>query len=166
MFDVSKLQGASNLAKELVEKGIAKDFQDALKIIESNNMVKSNEEFKIINNHKDSEEQEEKIQEKEKANENTKSIEDSIAIKKIKEDLAELRDLFERYMTQNDNNLRELDTRLNNLESKIKFNQEVKEEKVKKPEPKKFVTGAGEGLNPDDFAVDKIFNNSNGRLEK
>ncbi|MDK2907573.1 MAG: hypothetical protein PWQ87_31 [Candidatus Woesearchaeota archaeon] len=165
MFDVSKLQGASSLAKELVEKGIAKDFQDALKIIESNKMVKSNEEFNIINNHKDSE-KEEKVKEKEKVQENTTKIEDSVAIKKIKEDLAELRDLFERYAAQNDNNLRELDTRLKNLESKIKFNQEVKEEKVKKPEPKKFVTGAGEGLNPDDFAVDKIFNNSNGRLEK
>jgi hypothetical protein len=181
MFDVSRLQDTSNLAKELVEKGIAKDFDEALKIIESNNMVKSNEEFKTIKDEgaeqtdqkekSDSEQpKQNSMEEKEKMSFKDSKKENNVStgFEELQDKLSELKNLLENYIEQNDRNLQELDERLKKLESqegeKKEPQQKIPKKKGKKPQ--KHVTGAGEGLNPDDFAVDKIFNNSNGRLDK
>ena len=189
MFDVSRLQDTSRLAKELVEKGIAKDFEEAVKMIESKNLVKSNDELQTINSNKTEEFKEEKSAESsndsdsvsEEAQSKSESSVLDESVKKLEQRISQLQALLERYIAQNDKNLMELDSRLKVVEARLasiksgsapvqKQLSSSQSDSGKETEPseaeRKHVTGAGEGLNPDDFAVDKIFNNAHGRLEK
>ncbi|HOI18291.1 MAG TPA: hypothetical protein PLX15_00300 [Candidatus Woesearchaeota archaeon] len=167
MFDVSRLQDATKLAKDLVDRGIAKNYEEAHKMIEEQNMVKTEGEVSVVCGETKKKEQECNCNHKEcSCDGDNKEVLNKI--ESLEKTLKTFSDFLTKYAEQNDKNMQEVDERLKRLEQ----NQSLKPEIQKKIQASnqrpadKPISGNGEGLNPNDFSVEKFFNNAHGKMEK
>ncbi len=171
MFDINKLQEKARLAKELVDKGIAKDINDAYKMIEEQGMIDSKGDEFIFKDKKNDEPEKKKEVVINKVNKDIDK--DHILMDKIKQLEHEIKD--NRMLIENIKHYYEL--KISDLYDKIeKMNKEIikiteflkdlnesekerkesgKDKKVKKDNEKK-----------DNISIESIFNNSNNRLIK
>ncbi|MFH1316327.1 MAG: hypothetical protein ABII01_02310 [Candidatus Woesearchaeota archaeon] len=195
MLNISKLQKKGYLAKEMLRLGVSEDIQQALKQIEDDNLIKSEDDFYVSESYITPEKKaekailDEKDHEKEQNQKVSNELSERLGLLEKKLDL--IADFMNKYKAMNDNNLKEVDSRLKGLQTTI---QEVKEMPkpanvfVEKKEPEEELQGMLEVEqveSPDkinkisefnavdkpkdkwsssDFSVEKIFNNSNGRL--
>lgn len=171
MLDVNKLLEQNKLAKELVDKGIAKDLDEANEMIEKNKMINGNDFSDIIPSRPHGNNSQEKTKEPQ-----VQSIIDESCCKELKEKIMKLEEklkhddevisklinFFNDYKSMNDNNLKEVDKRLKAFESNPKEMQNVEPRKVqsnfKKDDDNK------DNENKSKYSVENIFNNSHGRL--
>lgn len=169
MLDVTKLQEKNNLAKELVEKGLASDINEAYNQIEAKNLTGDNDGFLVGNK---SVEQMEPEPEKPKVVEVAQNSDSSAELQKLSDKIEKVNNFFMQYMQNNDNNLREVDQRLRQINDML---ENIPKEQTLKIEPSKEVPPVEKQetvvekepeMDPGEFAVDKIFDNSHGKLDK
>lgn len=168
MFDVSRLQDATKLAKDLVDRGIAKNYEEAHKMIEEQNMVRSEGEVSVVAGEaKKSETKYENNHERCNCDEENKAL--LLKIESLEQNLKTFSDFLTKYTEQNDKNMQEVDERLKRIEQgqnlKPELQKRIKSTPKERPADRP-ISGNGEGLNPDDFSVQKFFNNAHGKMEK
>ncbi|MBD3259794.1 hypothetical protein GF371_04165 [Candidatus Woesearchaeota archaeon] len=180
-MDVSKIREKGDLAKSLVQRGIAANLQDAYKMIEAKGMIKTNSTS-------DSDHQ--KAMEEIKVDEEIEQIAGSNngilkRVEQLEHMLAQFKEFFNKYKNNNDNNLKELDSGIKMLMRKIdsgaatnvqkrETRQEPQQQRSQHPEqsqeqkqkPQNQAQTPGSNLDPSQFSVEKIFNNSHGRMNK
>ena len=168
MFDVSRLQDATKLAKDLVDRGIAKNYEEAHKMIEEQNMVRTEGEVSVVAG-----EAKKKECECECSHGNCDCDEEKKAllskVDALEKNLKTLSDFLSKYSEQNDKNMQEVDERLKRIEQGQNLKPEIQKKIQSKSQGRpgdKPISGNGEGLNPNDFSVEKFFNNAHGKMER
>jgi len=182
MLDISKLQKKEALAKEMVKLGAAIDLESAYNQIEDNDMVNSHDDFRVME--KKEEPKQVKIEPLNPAQIQSSGAvampgaNDIDIIKRIDEIEKKINDLatfLDKYKTQNDNNLKEVDTTMKNLTMTVrdmKTNARIaaseasspKHQEKKDEDDYQAVTKPKDDWDTSQFAVDKIFNNSHGQM--
>jgi len=167
MFDVSRLQDATKLAKDLVDRGIAKNYEEAHKMIEEQNMVRTEGEVSVVSGETKPNKEAEPAKGKCNCEEENKAL--LSKIDGLEKNLKAMSDFLSKYSEQNDKNMQEVDERLKRLEQgknlKPEIQKKIQSQSQERPADRP-ISGNGEGLNPNDFSVEKFFNNAHGKMEK
>ncbi len=193
MIDVEKIKAQSSLAKSLVERGFATDVEDACLLIEKQGLVYSNEripfterqERELVSRGKMDFVDEVRVKQQKESIIREASgpsarvagdsayVELSRKVDFMEKTINELKTFMNKYREMNDKNLKELDQVVSSMKS-MSFGssngnlqteshpviEQARRDEI--PEAKQQ-TGRGDALNPKDYAVEKIFNFSNGR---
>lgn len=147
-MDVDKIREKGRLAKELVQKGLAPDIQDAFQQIESQEMIRTKEGDFRVSTVTEVPEVEEVVE----VDEGQQTLEPAKEdIKNLKRQVEHISAIFSRYQEQTDKNLIEIDARLREIKNMLSAPRapvEEKEEQV--PE----------------ISIEEMFSNAHGRLDK
>jgi|SRR3989344_4218789 len=193
MIDVEKIKAQSSLAKSLVERGFATDVEEACLLIEKQGLVHSNDRIPFTERQEREltsrgkmdfvdevrmKQQNESII-REASGPSARVAGDSAYIELarkvdfMEKTMNELKSFMNKYREMNDKNLKELDQVVNSMKSmrlgssngsSQVVSQPVVEQARREEIPEaKPQTGRGDSLNPRDYAVEKIFNFSNGK---
>jgi len=177
-MDVNKIQEKSVLARELINKGVVADYEAACQMIDEKGLVKNSS----VPNYGSAMPQQNMNNERNEHGDNRRLAD-------LEKSLAQIKDFIMRYTKNNDSNLREIDEKMNRIlqfqsktsqNSIIEESEEIIVEENKTPEKintvaqpiqQQLPTQAKKSnhpqghLNPNDFAVEKYFNNSHGKLK-
>ncbi|MDK2850100.1 MAG: hypothetical protein PWP03_532 [Candidatus Woesearchaeota archaeon] len=191
MLDFEKIQKKANLAKELVNKGIASDLEEAYEMIENGGLVNSSEddskffENTRINKGKLTEsiskaDTDEKTNAPPKETKKTSDLSYKVEVlnerlMRLQERVSTLSKHLENLQSYFDTNLQAIETRLKQLEQGFNNNVErvsveednTKQEKEKqeeKPKQKQPEKPKEEPKIDPNISIENIFNNSNNRL--
>lgn len=163
MFDVEKITKASKLAKELVEKGLAKDINEALEMAQG--MSNFKDEDNVLHS--------QKIEETEKQEEN----ELKNHIERLKQRINKMELFINDYTSKNEENIKNINAHLERMSNAVEhlkkapYSEKKSDQSVQKtPEqskekdefpqkPKKR-----DEIDKNIYDVNKIFDNSHSRL--
>ena len=179
-MDVFKLQEKNRLAKALVEKGIASDMHDAFNQIEKKGMVKEfgdtvAEEMEMEDAVAAVQRQQQSMMERGDLDKHADVLN---RLESIEGTLSAFKEFFGKYKELNDNNLKEVDSRLKEIAKRViemksgASTQQTpqspqQQQTLPKPAPKDDeIKHPQAGLDPNEFSVEKYFNNSNNKLAK
>lgn len=174
MINIEKLKEKGALAKEMVQKGMAEDIEDALSKIESENLVRSVDDFKVGKEKpKDIEISEAEQNPKEDKPSFQAVVTDPEVIERIKKLETSLNDLTEfilEFQKKTNDNLVELDNKIDKVKGLVcscksdsapvpsvekAVESSKKTEEVCKEEPKEY-----------DVSIENIFSNANNKMQK
>ncbi len=184
-MDVLRIQEKSKLARELMQRGIATDFEQASRMIDERGMIKDSGFSSVERTH--AEVQQKKVDAGYGVSQNqSASVPGDVHFERIERSINELRDFVMRYAKANDSNLRELDQKLKGLaqsglqtsaKQRVANTDEVTVEEMNVPEQRpqqkqqtlpqdKPVASKHpqSTLDPTNFSVDKYFNNAHGKM--
>ena len=184
MLDVSKLQKKGNLAKEMVRLGVVENIEDAFQQIENKEFVTSKDDFIISDQYR--KEKAAQAAAAQKTTEALKPMEQSpdinARLEKLENSIKNLADFVDKYKNQNDKNMQEVDGHIKALKSTI-HNLRTSQTSASSSQPTLTIEHPSEvpkvkvddsqvvnrpksNMNPEDYSVDKIFNNSNNRMTR
>ena len=165
MFDVEKITKASNLAKELVEKGLAKDINEALEMVQGMSNFRDEGDGDVMHS--------QKIQETEK------QVESELKnnIERLKQRVNKMELFVNDYTSKNEENIKSINAHLERIfnavehlkkapcsekkseqpEQKIPEQSKEKDELPQKPKNR-------DEIDKNIYDVNKIFDNSHSRL--
>jgi hypothetical protein len=180
-MDVSKIREKGEMAKNLVARGIAANMEEAHKMIDSKSMVRTDVNLRP---------EQKKAMEEIKVDDQVEQIANGNngilkRVEQLEQMLNQFKEFFNKYKNNNDNNLKELDSSIKmmmrRLESGAVTNapqqatqsaeqqeQPVQQQPAQQEKPQSTTQPQAPGTNLDQsqFSVEKIFNNSNGRMMK
>ncbi|MBW3013111.1 hypothetical protein KY340_02790 [Candidatus Woesearchaeota archaeon] len=177
-MDVSKIREKGELAKALVQRGIAADMHEAHEMINSKGMVKTG--F-------NPDDQQQKVMDEIKVDEQVEQIAGGNngilkRVEQLEQMLQQFRDFFNKYKTSNDSNLKELDSNIRMMMRKLEKGavsnvqpvsepakqeqQQEQQQEQKRPQGDTKPQAPAMNLDPSKFSVENIFNNSHGRMLK
>jgi hypothetical protein len=179
-MDVSKIREKGEMAKNLVARGIAANMEEAHNMIDSRGMVRTDVQLRP---------EQEKAMEEIKVDDQVEQIANGNngilkRVEQLEQMLNQFKEFFNKYKNNNDNNLKELDSSIKmmmrSLESGAVTNvpqqaeqpvqqpaeQQTQQPAQEQPAQQQQAQAPGTNLDQSQFSVEKIFNNSNGRMTK
>ncbi|MBW2987542.1 hypothetical protein KY336_03245 [Candidatus Woesearchaeota archaeon] len=183
-MDVSKIREKGEMAKNLVARGIAANMEEAHKMIDSKGMVRTDMQLQP---------EQEKAMEEIKVDEQVDQIANGNngilkRVEQLEQMLQQFKEFFNKYKNNNDNNLKELDSSIKMMMRKLErgavtnapqqsqpAEQQTQQQEQpaqqqpaqqEKPQSNTQAQAPGTNLDQSQFSVEKIFNNSNGRMMK
>jgi hypothetical protein len=176
-MDVTKIQEKSLLARELLQKGLASDYEEACRMIDDKGMVRDTRV-------PDGPTPRKAYEAAAEAREAPVSEGSTTTRGDLDKSLAQLKDFVIRYTKNNDRNLRELDEKMNQILNKLNqgvqaplpVQKEIEVTQAAAPLPAVSTPQPAQQkeehphpqghLNPNDFSVEKYFSNSGGKMVK
>ena len=188
-MDVLRVQEKSKLARELIQRGIATDFEQASRMIDERGMIKESGFRAVERTH--AEVQQKKAEagygQISPSSSSQSSVSTDVRLERIERGLNELRDFVMRYAKANDSNLKELDHKLRGIvQSSVQTapkatpvtsvdevtveevtmpDQRPQQKQQTLPQEKSYSSRHPQSsLDPSNFSVDKYFNNAHGKM--
>jgi hypothetical protein len=161
-MDIARIQEKSEMARELIKKGLAQDYEEACNMIDEKGMVKNCTV--------------EAGERRDQSANFDNDVHSDKRLEEIEKMISQVKDFVVRYTRNNDSNLRELDEKMNQILRKLSSGssdvgnvEEKKQEtltpvETQKPVQKTESEHPQGKLNQEEFSVEKYFSNSHGRM--
>ena len=163
MFDVEKITKASKLAKELVEKGLAKDINEALEMAQG--MSNFKDEGDVLHS--------QKVEETEKQGES----ELKNHIERLKQRVNKMELFINDYTSKNEENIKNINAHLERIFNAVEYLKEAHYSEKKSEQPEQKIPEQSkekdefpqkpknrDEIDKNIYDVNKIFDNSHSRL--
>ncbi|MCK4670719.1 MAG: hypothetical protein KAT43_05960 [Nanoarchaeota archaeon] len=195
VLNIEKLKEKNKLAKSLVERGLATNFEEATEKIDNGGLVHNVGDLRIgntplenlkkrafsqvrENETREVQKEQVELQREEAAQAEAADPKVMERLEKIEKYLKDFKAFFDKYRAMNDNNLKELVSHIKSLRGDISKAAPKQEQQTltgsqqhpRQPELRRKA-GAEEGtaraaFDTSEYSVEKVFSNANGRLQK